>query len=753
MISRGILTVLLATQMGAVAVAQPLHPAFRPPITARKIRIAIDDAVLHLRTQQQENGSISDYDNSGGGTALAALAMLAAGVDPVSDKQLQKALDFLAPLEPNNTYIRGLRANVWEYALRKAPHEKKYRDLLNKDFDWLIAALGDREGWRYNMESRDWDNSCTQYGVLGIWAATRAGFDPGEKFWKTMSTHFRTCQNADGGWGYAPGGGSSSNMATAGLASLFLVFDTFHGKSFYSAQNPRTFEDGEAAEVLKSIERGMQWLGQAQDNKSDGYYLYGIERTGVASGRKSIGTEDWFAKGAMTVLSSQQSDGSIPLCQWGNHYGTPLCTLFLVYGGAPVALNKLQYETGQDWNLNPRDLANLSKELWSAYERPVNWQTVSIDAQGAEFEAPILFISGTKAVKFDENQMLKLREYILRGGTILAEPSDHSPAFADSMKSLLKEMFDKREYPGIELQPIPADHPIYTVIKQNWKQRPKLLGASDGSRIIFLLSEEYLSADWQMNRTDSDAFRLAMNLLFYVTDLGELPGKFTSILPDTEPALATKKVFHIARGQFQSQADVPRDWDAAGMTWTAMAPYVLHVTGHELKEQSPVKLEQAALKNLHLLHLCGRQRLRLTDEERSAIKAYVDEGGTVFVDAFAGSQGFADSAKQELEAVFGKLEPLSREDVLSEGRFAGGVDLSQEAQYKLPARLLLRKRQQATRGQHLLVAKNENRPAVIFSEFDLSAALAGQTPYQALGYKPESARKVVTNIVAYLLAD
>jgi hypothetical protein len=96
MMSRGILTVLLATQLAQVATAQPLHKAFRPPITARKIRIAIDDAVLHLRTQQQENGSISDYDNSGGGTALAALAMLAAGVDPVSDKQLQKALDFLS---------------------------------------------------------------------------------------------------------------------------------------------------------------------------------------------------------------------------------------------------------------------------------------------------------------------------------------------------------------------------------------------------------------------------------------------------------------------------------------------------------------------------------------------------------------------------------------------------------------------------------------------------------------------------------
>jgi hypothetical protein len=542
-------------------------------------------------------------------------------------------------------------------------------------------------------------------------------------------------------------------MATAGLASMFLVFDTFHGKSFFSAKNPRTFEAGDAAEVLKSIQRGVDWLGTAQGNKSDGYYLYGIERTGVASGLKYIGDEDWFAKGAMAVLSAQRSDGSIPLCQWGNHYGTPLCTLFLVYGGAPVAVNKLQYGSGQDWNLNPRDLANLSKELWSAYERPVNWQTVSIDASDAEFEAPILFISGTKAARFDEKQMLKLREYILRGGTILAEPSDKSPAFADSMKSLLKDMFDEREYPNVKLEPIPESHPIYTVIKQDWKNRPKLLGASDGSRVFFILSEEYLSADWQMNRTESDAFLLAMNLLFYVTDLGALPGKFTSILPDTPPAPPTKKTIHIARGRFQGGSDAPRDWDAAGMTWPEMAPYISHITGHEINEQRPVMLEAEALQNLELLHLSGRHRFQLAKDEQAALKAFVENGGTVLVDAFAGSAEFAESAKQQLESVFGKLEPLAKDDVLSEGRFAGGVDLSQEVRYKLPARLLLRNRQQPTRGQHLLVAKQQNRPAVIFSEFDLSAAMAGQSPYRALGYHPDSSRKIVANLVGYIMAD
>ena len=68
----------------------------------------------------------------------------------------------------------------------------------------------------------------------------------------------------------------------------------YHGKSFYSADNPRTFTSGEAAECLRSIDRGMTWLGSARGNKDNGYYLYGIERTGVASGRKYFGGENWF---------------------------------------------------------------------------------------------------------------------------------------------------------------------------------------------------------------------------------------------------------------------------------------------------------------------------------------------------------------------------------------------------------------------------------------------------------------------------
>src|SRR6185436_19097084 len=78
----------------ARAVAQrgaAVHEPFAPPVTAAKIRTAIDDAV-------------------------------------------KKMLDWLGPRKTNNTYVRGVRANVWEYALRKLPDDAKLKALLKEDF-------------------------------------------------------------------------------------------------------------------------------------------------------------------------------------------------------------------------------------------------------------------------------------------------------------------------------------------------------------------------------------------------------------------------------------------------------------------------------------------------------------------------------------------------------------------------------------------------------------------------------------------
>ncbi|MDP6524551.1 MAG: DUF4159 domain-containing protein [Kiritimatiellia bacterium] len=716
----------------------------------------MDDAVMYLRSCQASDGSIEEtmtHYSHGAGTVMATLAMLAAGADPASDDSVQRALGWLSENDIQNTYYRAVRANVWEYALRKSPYEELYREKLEEDFDWLLKALNKKEGWRYLMTSRDWDNSVTQYGVLGIWAAARAGFDPGKDFWLKMSKHFRTCQNKDGGWSYTTGG-STANMATAGLATMFLVFDMSFGRSYYTKENPRVFTDGETADCLNSIERGMEWLGKAGGDNNDGYYLYGMERTGVASGRKYIGERDWFSEGASIVLKRQQRNGSIPMSGYGKtRVNTAFCTLFLVYGGAPVAFNKLQYAEDQDWNLNPRDLANLTKYMWSAYERPLNWHSVSIDAPVTEFEAPILFISGNRNIAFSKEETGKLRSYIERGGTIFCEPSDHSEEFSRAMVKLLRDMYPEEEYPSYKLQPLKKQHGVYTALKQAWEKTPKLSGVSNGTRTFFVMSHEYLSADWQMNRTSADSFRLAMNMLFYAVDMGDLKRKFHTNIPNTAPVERRDAVAKVGAVKFSGSGAYPLDWRAGTGYGEALAPYFMHVTGCDLEEKIGVDLVEDKLNELDVLSISGAHVLELSDGEKKRLRDYANNGGMILVNAYAGSASFAASARKEIESVFGELEQLDITSDLAIGHFPGGANLAEGVRFTLPARRRLRAMEQATRGQKLETILINRKPAVIFSQFDITAAATGVANYGAIGYQPASARKIMANILAYAVQD
>ncbi len=725
-----------------------IHTPHQGPITARAIRTAIEDGVLFLRSRQAPDGSIGGGYAQGGSTALATLAMLAAGADPISDPAVKTAMAHLLALESDNTYVVGIRANVWEYALRKAPHEQTWREALKRDVKWLLAARND-VGWRYSSSSTDWDNSCTQYAALGLWAAQRAGIETGDDVWDQLSRHFRRVQNSDGGWGYVQGSSSTPNMATAGLATLYLVFDHHYGrKEAWRTGKPAPFASGEARQVLDAIDRGLTWLGGADGDKSNAYYLYGIERTGVAGGRRTLGGVDWFAEGADAALRAQRVDGAFPL-GYSDEIGTALTTLFLVYGGAPPAFAKLQHGEGDDWNLNPRDIANLTRRMWQAYERPLNWHTVGIDEPIEAFEAPLLFISGSKAATFDAAQVARLRDYIERGGTILAEAADGSPAFRASMVELLGRIFPPAEHPGIALAPLAADHPVYTVVKHPWRERPTLSAASDGARTVFVLSEGYLAADWQTDRVESDAFALAMNLLFHATALRPLDGRFTTVPLAEDAGPKREGEVIVARARHGEG----RDWDAARHSWDRLRAYADHATGLALRSRPAMALDAALVKSdVQLLHLTGRRALTLTSAERDALSAFVDGGGTVLVDAWGGAETFGDSARRMVEELFGRLEPLATDDPLMTGFFIGGQDVTR-VRYDLGARRRLRSQGAAIDRAQLRVVRRGGRPAVVFSDIDLSAALAGVDVHGGAGYAPASARALVANLVGWLGRD
>lgn len=63
------------------------------------------------------------------------------------------------------------------------------------------------------------DNSNTQFGVVGVWAARKHGL-PAEHALGLIEKRFLATQNSSGGWPYAVGGGGSPSMTCAGLLGL-----------------------------------------------------------------------------------------------------------------------------------------------------------------------------------------------------------------------------------------------------------------------------------------------------------------------------------------------------------------------------------------------------------------------------------------------------------------------------------------------------------------------------------------------------
>ncbi len=146
-----------------------------------------------------------------------------------------------------------------------------------------------------------WDNSCTQFAVLGLHAAVTTQIQVPQEVWERVEQHFHDDQNDDGGWGYN-GSGTYGSMTCAGIASLVVA-------RHHLAKDKPTLDP--------SVVKGLEWLASnftvkenPKRNSHHYYYLYGLERVGVLAGTEFLGENEWYSVGARYLLQEQQADGS-----------------------------------------------------------------------------------------------------------------------------------------------------------------------------------------------------------------------------------------------------------------------------------------------------------------------------------------------------------------------------------------------------------------------------------------------------------
>ncbi len=371
---------------------------------ADQVRKSIDRGVQFLRTQQhreRDNWEITVESTAyaggypGGWTSLALLALLNAGVPP-DDPLIQRGLVYLRTVEPKQTYVVGLQTMVFALADQDID-----RPALRNNVKWLIDTRkmegGRLLGWGYPDRGDRPDNSNTQYALLGLYEAHRAGVKIEPEVWRSIREFYTNTQKSDGSWGYDPHGRKSSlTMTTAGLCGLLIAgMELNEGREKFlangSVENCGNYGDEENRPVRKALD----WVGEHFPSAKDigtyphsdvllasptYYSLYGIERAGRLSGQRFFGKHDWYRVGCEFLVNNQQGDGS---WKGASADGDPILAtsfalLFLSRGRTPVLISKLAYgpAESQDWNNDRNDTRNLveftSRELFK--KKPLAWQ-------------------------------------------------------------------------------------------------------------------------------------------------------------------------------------------------------------------------------------------------------------------------------------------------------------------------------------------------------------------------------------------
>jgi hypothetical protein len=675
-------------------------------------------------------------------TAIATYALLAAGESP-QDKRVQQAIEFLRKANITGVYAMGIRANVWDLIPQNATVQQSVRDDVIR-LGTSAANHKPKGLYHYSItNTNSYDLSASQYGVLGMWALNQTGFDVPRAYWEWVDGVWKQKQRPDGGWAYNDGAKeSTASMTAAGVATLFITQDYLYSSAGINCQGNIT---------NLAIEKGLEWMSKNFNKVSGPYTWYGIERIGVASGYKYFGTTNWYQEGANSFVKSQSKVGS-----WESHGaipGTSFGILFLVRGRAPVVMNKLQYDIGQKggksevghWNERPRDVANVTKYIAKNLEKDLNWQIVNLKVDVEEFhDAPILYLSGNQALNFTEDQEAKLKQFVEQGGMIFANADCGSSGGRTFTQSFIK--LGQKLFP-YEFRELPADHVIYTreqFPRAKWRNPPSVMGLSNGVRELMLLVPTADPArTWQINilKGKEDLYQLMANIFLYAVDKGQggnLRYKGQTYIVNPNPKIKASSTLKLARIQYEG------NWNPEPAGWRRMSA-ILHNDSKIDLVVDPVKAGEGKLAGHKVAHLTGTTKFTLPQAAKDELKKFVENGGTLIVDAAGGSPEFAHAA----ETMLGEMFPEHAQDLktaLKQDNPVYTLGGESDIQYRAYARQSLNGSLSVGRLRGILFGK---RLGVIFSREDLSAGLVGEPMDGILGYDPKTATQLMQNILLY----
>jgi hypothetical protein len=509
------------------------------------------------------------------------------------------------------------------------------------------------------------------------------------------------------------------------------------------------------------------------------------------SGQRFIGGHDWYREGCEYLVEKQDklTNGWVGAGFIENNplVATPLALLFLSKGRRPVVIGKLQHgplagADALDWDHHRRAVQNLVSyiERPDRWDRDLSWQTIDFrrhrGGAGIIFnitaadllEAPVLFLSGARALDFGPEQKRVLKEYVENGGFLFVEACDGAgcdgKAFDASFRQLMKELF-----PESQLRRLPPDHAVWFAEQRvDPNALPKdpdfwLWGLDACCRTSVVYCPRSLSCYWelaqpygqpeappQLQKEIQNVVNIGANVLAYATSR-ELKEKLDRPqIAISNPggraprgALVVPKLTHGGGSD-----DAP---NALTNLLTVMERQLEMRVDYEKRLIAPT---DPKLYDFPLVFLHGRRAFRWSAGERKALKDYLDRGGFLFADAICANQEFADSLRAELKAIYpeAQFSRIPPSHPLFTREFHG-FDLPRVSLRDPKLRVANEKLDaKVTQTTPLLEGLEiDGRFVAVLSPYDISCALEKGASLDCKGYIPADAARIGANVLLYAL--
>lgn len=280
----------------------------------------IERGVAFLKSEQKPDGSFS---RDTGTTAFCLYALAHAGLDR-EDKAFERGLRWLLAHQARpDTYNASLTVMAL-FTLDPVLFKKHIHRLAK-----LIARGQCENGqWTYKLKGgrAGGDNSNTQFALIALWYARRAGAPVDRGVFGRALAYFHFTQNEDGGWGYTEKGRKKSygSMTATGLVSVLIsraavtnrkVADLIGKQEPREALAVKWLADHLALDRNPEANFTLQGgPGRAGKEITDSfwrhYWLWSLERSMAVAGVTKLGERDWYAEGVKHLAATIRDDGS-----------------------------------------------------------------------------------------------------------------------------------------------------------------------------------------------------------------------------------------------------------------------------------------------------------------------------------------------------------------------------------------------------------------------------------------------------------